>query len=412
LSVNPFAADFESSDANFDNPKKTLLGWFEREGYHDELVYDVREKTNGHFICRINLPLDGPAGAPVFAEVDGKGKKKEIVTQCALKACQLLDKYGVLRQSHQVSLKRKMKDWEDKDYYSSDEDTYLDRTGSVEKKRNIRMTKAGKIETKTETYESLSEKHASIQNEIDALNRKLARAESDKVKEDAAEVDPLDAFMHHLKTGATDIRKMKSKLKELNEELKESKKLLDIAAPLNIDIVPSKNPRVQKIPENIKSEKSDTDTSNLKASPTSTIVKTEEEIEPNVPEDDDPEPPTKKIKPDRPIQKEDVQVKAEKAEDRSPSRSKDIAAENVASIELPDIDDELSFVPQSKTAENPDEIEFSKSKRRRNRHRQQMKKPDATKPEYDSSKPEYSEWVPPTDQRGDGWTKLNEKLGY
>ena len=50
--VNPFSLDFESSDLNLDNPKKTLAGWFEREGY-DSLFYDVREKASGHFICRV-----------------------------------------------------------------------------------------------------------------------------------------------------------------------------------------------------------------------------------------------------------------------------------------------------------------------------------------------------------------------
>jgi len=44
---------------------------------------------------------------------------------------------------------------EDQDYYSSDEDTFLDRTGSVEKKRDKRMKIAGKVEEKAETYESL-----------------------------------------------------------------------------------------------------------------------------------------------------------------------------------------------------------------------------------------------------------------
>lgn len=37
----------------------------------------------------------------MIAEADGKGKKKEIMAQCALKACQILDKYGVLRKSNQ-----------------------------------------------------------------------------------------------------------------------------------------------------------------------------------------------------------------------------------------------------------------------------------------------------------------------
>lgn len=53
------------------------------------------------------------------------------------------------------SRKRKQKNWEDDDFYDSDEDLYLDRTGDIEKKRQQRMKKAGKEEQKTETYKSL-----------------------------------------------------------------------------------------------------------------------------------------------------------------------------------------------------------------------------------------------------------------
>lgn len=57
-----------------------------------------------------------------------------------------------------MSRKRKKKNWEDEDYYDSDDDTFLDRTGTVEKKRQDRMKKAGKIEERPETYESLVKK--------------------------------------------------------------------------------------------------------------------------------------------------------------------------------------------------------------------------------------------------------------
>ena len=53
------------------------------------------------------------------------------------------------------SRKKKSKNWEEDDYYESDEDTFLDRTGTIEKKREMRMKKAGKIKEKAETYESL-----------------------------------------------------------------------------------------------------------------------------------------------------------------------------------------------------------------------------------------------------------------
>lgn len=54
-----------------------------------------------------------------------------------------------------MSRKRRKKNWEEEDYYGSDDDTFLDRTGVVEKKRKERMKKAGKIEERPETHDSL-----------------------------------------------------------------------------------------------------------------------------------------------------------------------------------------------------------------------------------------------------------------
>lgn len=53
------------------------------------------------------------------------------------------------------SRKRKAKNWEEEDFYDSDDDTFLDRTGAVEKKRQQRMYQAGKGEEQVETYQSL-----------------------------------------------------------------------------------------------------------------------------------------------------------------------------------------------------------------------------------------------------------------
>lgn len=130
-------------------------------------------------------------GRQLVAEVTHTGKKKEAAIQCCLEACRMLEARGLLRQEagvntesvvlnqhgdvrdrtsrgcidglrmcvvFLVSRKRKKKNWEDEDYYDSDDDTFLDRTGTVEKKRQERMKKAGKIDEQPETFESLVKK--------------------------------------------------------------------------------------------------------------------------------------------------------------------------------------------------------------------------------------------------------------
>jgi len=53
------------------------------------------------------------------------------------------------------SRKRKEKNWEEEDFYDSDEDNFLDRTGDIDAKRKKRMKKFGKTNEVVDTYESL-----------------------------------------------------------------------------------------------------------------------------------------------------------------------------------------------------------------------------------------------------------------
>nr|CAD7410124.1 unnamed protein product [Timema poppensis] len=234
LSENPFAST-NNEELFIDDPKKSLRGWFEREGY--DLEYNVEEKGFGQFVCRIEIPIDAAPSGTMTAEVIHKGKKKEAVVQCALEACRILDRYGLLRQATHESRRRKAKNWEDDDFYDSDEDTYFDRTGNVENKRQRRMKAAGKVTSETETYETLTKKHDVVLAEIKTVESKLtalkkpAKLQAENIDDDDDESDPLDKYINDISSGIQDEKKLKVQLEGLKTEEQRLYTLIKIATP-------------------------------------------------------------------------------------------------------------------------------------------------------------------------------------
>ncbi|NWU71949.1 NADAP protein, partial [Pterocles burchelli] len=220
---NPIAIDFQDvQDALYvKDPRKALQGFFDREG--EELIYEYDDRGHNSWLCRIKLPVDDASGKQLVAEVLHSGKKKEAMIQCALEACRLLDARGVLRQEA-VSRKRKSKNWEDEDFYDSDDDTFLDRTGAVEKKRLNRMKKAGKIEEKPETYDSL-------------VRRIIMTCQAYSLMHSAAQ-DSLDEFMTEIKSGCTldGVARKKLHLRsfELKKEQQRLKGLIKLVKPAEL----------------------------------------------------------------------------------------------------------------------------------------------------------------------------------
>lgn len=236
------------------DPKRALTAFFEREGA--ELVYDVEDHQFGSYRCTIKLPIVDEYGRAVQAECEKKHcKRKEIIHECILEACRILDEQGVLREGTAASslytprvqqIKRQM--LEENDFYEEDEDTFYDRTGELEKKRLKRMEWSGHLnnEQQVETFESLSLKLTNLYKEQVDLEQKLEAAK--QMEEDAAknapkserDIDEVDLYIRQLKQGEKVNLKVKwqwrKRLLEIDNEERPLIKLLKVCKPKGFDI--------------------------------------------------------------------------------------------------------------------------------------------------------------------------------
>ncbi|KAJ8706270.1 hypothetical protein PYW08_010896 [Mythimna loreyi] len=242
LAENPYAVT-ANEELYLEDPKKTLRGYFEREGH--ELTYNCDERGVGQFMCRVELPIDDARGNPVIAEVIHRGKKKEAVIACALEACRILDRAGLLRQSRHESRRRKERDWSADDFYDSDDDTFLDRTGSVERKRNLRMQKLGAAQRDSEkprTYDDLLKEITEIESKISSEEQMLEKLRSSAAKsqQGSEELDELDQYMSslgkqgHSMAQKAEISKTKMSIQKLKSELSKTQRLAELARPAHL----------------------------------------------------------------------------------------------------------------------------------------------------------------------------------
>ncbi|XP_071079378.1 kanadaptin-like [Haliotis cracherodii] len=448
----------ENEHLYIDDPKKALKGYFEREGY-DLPEYQFVESGQGKHKCMVELPVDTPTGEPVVAEVVVSGKRKDAVVACALEACRLLDKHGELRKSKHESHKRKAKNWEDNDFYDSDEDTFLDRTGTIEKKRVQRMKKAGKIEDKAETYDSLMTKHTSISKEIEEIETKLEKAKADAAAFDSEEVDALDAYMSAIKSGVMDTKtkmKLKRQLIELKQEEQKLRRLVNLAKPAALPelkkpvppppkpVVKAAVPSVGKIHVGPKKHLPVVPTQTTSAISGDAGEEEEEEEEEDVTSTNcnrnTSVAGSERLQPEEP-DSTSGRVKAPAKQTPSNQSTESVSSSTVKGPAMPPPPSAPSQPAESVTSScvkahgksfqipagsgDPDSTEElsqknvdTKSKKRSSLEDVKVK---SKKPKtdgrgrtggYDDTDPDYAVWMPPQGQSGDGKTHLNAKYGY
>ncbi|KAH8382704.1 hypothetical protein KR009_004873 [Drosophila setifemur] len=444
LTHNPFAST-NNEELFFDDPKKTLRGFFEREGLN--LEYKCDELSTGSFVCRVELPLDDSNGRSIVVEVNHKGKKKDCVVQCALEACRTLDRHGVLRQANQESLKRRVQKSGDSD----DEDSFWDRTGDVERKKQRLAKSGGSV---TLTYEDLlrqecelNEEMTKVEQEISVYQEKERKLKEQALKQDTAS-DDLDNFMDTLSEDVqgldkTEIKKLRLEQQRLKGEQQRVERLLKIAKPMALPFATSSQtdkeanantaskkqlPMIGKRNQFSKFKVVKALPCTLSKSQTKAFASDEEEVEDEVDEEED-EPKTEKGR----EEKEAVPAENENLQESEAEVSKPTGAET--EVLKPDDVKSTKVAPEVKAArsntvdsveetnapieESPGEAaEDAAQKKKRPRQRQRNNKQrqdidmDLEELEEHENSEKYAKWVPPTNQSGDGITHLNEKFGY
>eukprot|EP01136_Pigoraptor_vietnamica_P044247 Opistho-1_new@20750 len=370
--------------------KRVLRDWFDREGA-GECSIEVEEKGPGHnreYHARIQLPVDDGEGGWVHATAVA-GKKKDAERLAALEACRILDREGVLRAGGGSSSARKRRHSASSD--SSGEDTFVDRTGDAERKRQRREERRAAEKTQresklpaaaAETHESLTAKLAGVLEQISLLEAKIAqqRAQISARETDAAK-DELDAFMDGVraKMAREAVSRDEDRLAELRGEEATLRRYLSLVeAPKALQNLASAKPPSQ-LPT-APPARAPSPTPKATATPAATFVAP---VAAFVAPKSVPRPPA----PSGPSA-------VPPSEDPRPTP----AGHAVAIAGLAQRRVLGASVPQARAVTSADSA---------------VETPSSAKvPAMLSDDPDYSTWQPPEGQRGDGRTSLNEKLGY
>lgn len=338
--------------------------------------------------------------------------------QCALEACRILDRHGVLRQANQESRRaRKVENSDD-----SDDDNFFDRTGDVEKKR---LKKLGQSSTEALTYEQLLEQETEILDKITTQEHKLELMVELEKRQKRQNDEDLDQFMNNLshmdqKVDKFAISSTKLEIQKMKTEHQRIQKLINIAKP-SISLPPVTTTK-NKLPLFGKRNAIGRIFGSKKSVESVEVKKVEETKPFETEEDENDEGDTKKINTNttkgvpESLPSEEVKkvIEIVKKSPEKESKEETFKEKEVEKIEPEEkklkLEETSSAVEQSKASTSEPTTKKRKSRIRiRNKLRENIDMNDDD--EYiDEEK--ISTWVAPDDQTGDGTTHLNAKFGY
>ncbi|XP_058813771.1 kanadaptin [Topomyia yanbarensis] len=432
LAHNPFAVT-NNEELFLDDPKKTLRGYFEREGH--DLDYKLDELSAGTYVCKVELPVDDDFGRPIVAEATHKGKKKEVVVQCALEACRILDRYGLLRQATHEPRRRHTKTAD-----SDDDDDFLDRTGDIERRRQRKLAKTS---TEVHTYEDLIRRESELLERLEEVEAKIQRHQIiEKGTRLPENDDDVDDFLTKLSEDKPydkfEVRRLRLEKDRLAKDHITLQKLIKIAKPLDLPSMSQKPGTSGDTKEQFKKKVMPLFGKRNKLIKTFGIKNSDikvggatssngEEVEQDEEDDKTGEhPETNHTDNEKPKRMHGPSFNPELLEKH---RSSMETAAMPASYNADDHDQEEQVNEQVPTVEvkkrkieadleqSTDNLAtgVSSSKKKRNRQRGRERNRDNVDiddTEELQSEEKNVEWVPPENQRGDGITSLNAKFGY
>ncbi|XP_065081408.1 kanadaptin [Ochlerotatus camptorhynchus] len=439
LAHNPFAVT-NNEELFLDDPKKTLRGYFEREGH--DLDYKLEELSVGNYVCKVELPVDDDFGRPVVAEVTHKGKKKEVVVQCALEACRILDRYGLLRQATHEPRRRHKKTSD-----SDDDDDFLDRTGDVERRR---QRKQAKQSPEVHTYEHLIRREADLLERLEEIEGKIQQRQMIEKGTCLPENDDdVDDFLTKLSEDKPydkfEVRRLRSEKDRLLKEHEMLQKLIKIAKPYDLPTMSQDPSGSTSSKEQFKKKMMPLFGKRNKLSKTFGIKKSvvkvggftsshgeevEEDEDEGEEKKEEPKEERKLVQPEAPKVPKKVQgpsfnpelleqhlKKAETvqkpAEDSLIVTTETVPKEEVADATPGREDSDKKRKSETECEDPATSSSSGKKKRNRNRGRERNRdNVDFDDADELQSEEKNIEWVPPQNQTGDGRTSLNEKFGY